>query len=82
MSVDPILESPGARQHAREPIATVGRLGGGEQLPSMVNESAPIPSATGVPEQQAEANPEQQAERALERHAKQKSTMEEPIPPP
>jgi len=46
MPVDPILESPGARQHAGEPIATVGRLGGGEQLSSMANESATAPSAT------------------------------------
>jgi len=28
--VDPILESLGARQHAGEPIAAVGGLGGGE----------------------------------------------------
>ena len=46
MPVDPILESPGARQHTGEPIAAVGRLGGGEQLSSMVNELATAPSAT------------------------------------
>ena len=45
--MDPILESPGARQHAVERMTTVGRLGGGEQLPSTTNESATIPSATG-----------------------------------
>ena len=36
----------------------------------------------GVPKQQAEANLEQQAERAPERQAEQRSTMEEPRPPP
>jgi len=46
MPVDPILESPGARQHAGEPIAAVGGLGGSEQLSSTVNESATAPSAT------------------------------------
>ena len=46
MPVDPILESPGARQHAGEPIAAVGRLGGGEQLSLMANKSATAPSAT------------------------------------
>ena len=30
MPVDPILESPGAHQHAVEPITAVGELGGGE----------------------------------------------------
>ena len=44
MPVDPILESPGARQHAGEPIAAVSRLGGGEQLSSMANELAIAPS--------------------------------------
>ena len=44
--MDPILESPGDRQHAGEPVAAVGGLGGGEQLSSMVNESATAPSAT------------------------------------
>ena len=47
MPVDPILESPGARQHAVEPITAVGGLGGGEQLPSMMNESATVPSVMG-----------------------------------
>ena len=46
MPVDPILESPGARQHVGEPVAAVGGLGGGEQLSSMVNELATTPSAT------------------------------------
>ena len=46
MPVDPILESSGACQHAGEPIATVGRFGGSEQLSSTVNESATAPSAT------------------------------------
>jgi len=36
----------------------------------------------GVPEQQAEANSEQQAERAPEWQAEQRSTVEEPRPPP
>jgi len=45
MLVDPILESPGARQHAGEPIAAVGGLGSGKQLSSMTNESATAPSA-------------------------------------
>ena len=45
--MDPILESPGARQHAVEPITAVGGLGGGEQLPSTTNKSATVPSATG-----------------------------------
>ena len=44
--VDPILESPGARQHAGEPIAAIGRLGDGKQLSSMANESATAPLAT------------------------------------
>ena len=43
MLVDPILESPGARQHAGEPITAVGGLGGGEQLSSTANESAAAP---------------------------------------
>ena len=46
MPVDPILESPGARQHAGEPIAAVGELGGSKQLSSTANESAIAPSAT------------------------------------
>ena len=41
------MESPGARQHAVEPITAVGGLGGGEQLPSMMNESATVPSVMG-----------------------------------
>ena len=44
--VDPILESPGVCQHAGEPIATVGGLGGGEQLSSTMDEPATAPSAT------------------------------------
>ena len=44
--MDPIPESSSARQHAGEPIAAVSRLGGGEQLLSMANESAIAPSAT------------------------------------
>ena len=37
--MDPILDSPGARQHVGEPINAVGGLGGGEQLSSTANES-------------------------------------------
>ena len=44
--VDPILESPGARQHVGEPIAAVGGLGGGEQLSSTMDEPVTAPSAT------------------------------------
>ena len=44
--MDPILESPGARQHAGEPIVAVGGLGGGKQLSSTANELATAPSAT------------------------------------
>ena len=47
MPVDPILESPGSRQHAGEPIAAISGLGGGELLPSMVNELATAPSVIG-----------------------------------
>ena len=48
--MDPILESPGDRQHAGEPVAAVGGLGGGEQLSSTANESTTAPSATaGTP---------------------------------
>ena len=43
--MDAILESPGARQHAGEPIAAVGGIGGGEQLLSTMNEPATTPSA-------------------------------------
>ena len=46
MLVDPIPESPGARQHAGEPIAAISGLGGSEQLLSTANESATAPSAT------------------------------------
>ena len=46
MPVDPIPESPGARQHMGEPIAAVSGLGGGKQLSSTVNKSATAPSAT------------------------------------
>ena len=46
MLVDPILESPGARQHTEEPIAALGGLGGSERLSTMMNESAAAPSAT------------------------------------
>ena len=45
MPVDPILESPCARQHAREPIAAPGGLGGSERLSTTVNELATAPSA-------------------------------------
>ena len=45
MPVDPILESPGARQHAGEPIGAVGGLGGGKQLLSTANESVTAPLA-------------------------------------
>ena len=47
MPVDPIVESLGACQHAGEPIATVGGLGGSKQLLSMANESATASSTTG-----------------------------------
>ena len=43
--MDPILESSGARQHAGEPIAAIGGLGGGEQLSSMMDELATAPTA-------------------------------------
>ena len=43
--MDPILESSGACQHVGERIAAAGRLGGGEQLSSTVNESVTAPSA-------------------------------------
>ena len=46
MPVDPILESPGARHHVREPIAAVGGLGGDEHLTSTANELTIAPSAT------------------------------------
>ena len=46
MPVDPIMESLSARQHAREPIASPGGLGGSERLSTMANESATAPSAT------------------------------------
>jgi len=46
MPVDPISESPGAQQHAGEPIAAISGLGGSEQLLSTANESATAPSAT------------------------------------
>jgi len=45
MPVDPILESPSARQHAGELIAAPGGLGGSKQLSTMANESATAPSA-------------------------------------
>ena len=45
MLVDPILESPSAREHAGEPIAAPGGLGGSERLSTMANESATAPSA-------------------------------------
>jgi len=46
MPVDPILESPSAREHAGEPIAAPGGLGGSERLSTTANESATAPSAT------------------------------------
>ena len=46
MPVDPIPESPGARQHVGEPITAIRELGSGEQLSSTTNESATAPSAT------------------------------------
>ena len=46
MLVDPILESPSARQHARESIAAPGALGGSDRLSTTTNESAIAPSAT------------------------------------
>ena len=46
MPVDPILESPGARQHGGEAIAAVGGLGGVKRLSSTANESVTAPSAT------------------------------------
>ena len=46
MPVDPILESPSARQHARESIAAPGALGGSDRLSTTTNESAIAPSAT------------------------------------
>ena len=44
--MDPILESPGARQHTEEPNAALGRLGGSKRVSTMANESAAAPSAT------------------------------------
>ena len=44
-TADHILESPSAREHAGEPIATPSELPGGERLPTMVSESATAPSA-------------------------------------
>ena len=46
MPVDPILESPSAREHAGEPIAAPGGLGCSERLSTTANESATAPSAT------------------------------------
>ena len=46
MPVDPILESPSAREHAGEPIAAPGGISGSERLSTMANESAIAPSAT------------------------------------
>ena len=46
MPVDPILESPSARQHAGEPITAPGGIGGSERLSTMANESAVAPSTT------------------------------------
>ena len=52
------------------------------EVPAQQTTGFPGGQATGVPEQQAEANPEHQAERVPERQAKQRSTVEEPRPPP
>ena len=46
MPVDPILESQSAQQHAREPIAAPGGLGGSEWLSTTANESTTAPSTT------------------------------------
>ena len=46
MPVDPILESPSAREHAGEPIAAPSGLGGSEQLSTTANESTAAPSTT------------------------------------
>ena len=43
--MDPIQESLSARQHAGEPNAAPGGLGGGERLSTTTNESATAPSA-------------------------------------
>ena len=44
MPVDPILESPSARQHVGEPIAAPGGHGRNERLSTTVNELATAPS--------------------------------------
>ena len=43
-TADHILESPSAREHAGEPIATPSELPGDERLPTMASESAIAPS--------------------------------------
>ena len=46
MLVDPILESPGARQSAEESAAAASGLGSGEQLAPTMDGSTMIPGAT------------------------------------
>ena len=45
MPIDPILESPSAQEHAGEPIAAPGGLGGSERLSTTANQSVTAPSA-------------------------------------
>ena len=60
MLVDPILESPSAREHAGEPIAAPGGLGGSERLSTMANESSTAPSAMAESRAEKLAAPKEQ----------------------
>ena len=56
--MDPNLESSGAGQHAGEPNAALGGLGGGDRL--MENKSAAAPSATSGPREKKLTAPREQ----------------------
>jgi len=64
--------------------------GGGKEVPEPQTREVPeqrareVPAqqTTGVPTEQAMGIPEQQAERSPERQSEQRSTVEEPRPPP
>ena len=60
MRVDPILESPSAREHAGEPIDAPGRLGGSKRLSTTANESATAPSAMAKPGAEKPSTPKEQ----------------------
>ena len=60
MPVDPILESPSAREHVGEPIAAPSGLGGSERLSTMANESATAPLATAKSKAEKLAAPKEQ----------------------